>query len=215
MKKCLPFLLLTILWSSGLFAQTLISATLLGSRTKAQIAAQSGVPLVQYGAKFYRLLYTTTAINGTLDTASGLLAVPDNLTKVYPRLVYQHGTSGSRFDVPSYNATTGEGLLSEYYWLGWVSSLWLPIIWDWVLPKVFIHTSTRPAKPPSRLICCGLSTNIRHRTAFIPIRNFSSLVIRKAATRQWHCTGLLSRILRMNLRLQRRHQCLGRTAFPG
>lgn len=111
MKKCLPFLLLVFLASGSLSAQNLISATLLGSRTKAQLTAQFNVPLVQYGAKFYRLKYTTTAINGTLDTVSGLLAVPDNLNKVYPRLVYQHGTSGSKLDVPSYTATSGEGTI--------------------------------------------------------------------------------------------------------
>jgi len=107
MKKCLPLLLLAVLCGGSLFAQTLISATLLGSRTKAQITSQFNLPLIQYGAKFYRLQYTSTAINGTLDTVSGLLAVPDNLNKVYPRLVYQHGTSGSKLDVPSYTATTG------------------------------------------------------------------------------------------------------------
>ncbi len=111
MKKYLLFLLVVFLYNSGLIAQNLISATLLGSRTKAQIITQSGLSLVQYGVKFYRLTYTTPAINGTLDTASGLLAIPDNPNKVYPRLVYQHGTSGSKFDVPSYTATTGEGII--------------------------------------------------------------------------------------------------------
>lgn len=122
MRKYLPLFLLIFVYSGGLLAQNLISATLLGSRTKAQLTAQFNVPLVQYGAKFYRLKYTSTAINGTLDTVSGLLAVPDNLNKVYPRLVYQHGTSGSKLDVPSYTATSGEGTIGVLFaGLGYVT----------------------------------------------------------------------------------------------
>ena len=124
MRKYLPLFLLIFFYSGGLLAQNLISATLLGSRTKAQLTAQFNVPLVQYGAKFYRLKYTSTAINGTLDTVSGLLAVPDNLNKVYPRLVYQHGTSGSKLDVPSYTATSGEGTIGVLFaGLGYVAFL--------------------------------------------------------------------------------------------
>ncbi len=111
MNKHFLSFFLALVCGQGLFAQTLISATLLGTKTKAQITAQFNVPLINYGAKYYRIQYTSTAINGTLDTVSGLLAVPNDPTKAYPRLVYQHGTSGSKMDVPSYTSGSGEGTL--------------------------------------------------------------------------------------------------------
>lgn len=93
-----------------LSAQSLVSATFIGSKTAAQLVAEFNVPFIEFGAKYYRVLYTTPDVHGVLDTASGLIAVPDNPTKIYPRLVYQHGTSGSRQDVPSVNVTQdGEG----------------------------------------------------------------------------------------------------------
>ena len=122
MKKYLLFALLTCIWGNGLFAQNFISATLLGSKTKAQITAQFNIPLVQYGAKYYRIKYTSLAVNGLLDTVSGLLAVPNDPTKVFPRLVYQHGTSGAKLDVPSYTANAGEGTLGVLFaGLGYVT----------------------------------------------------------------------------------------------
>ncbi len=92
---------------SLLTAQNLVSSTFVGSRTAAQLIAEFNVPFVQFGAKYYKILYSTPDVHGVLDTASGLMAVPDDPTKIYPRLVYQHGTSGSRQDVPSVNVTQG------------------------------------------------------------------------------------------------------------
>lgn len=98
--------------TASLSAQKLVSATLLGSKTTAQLVAHFGVPFIQYGVKYYKVLYTTPDLKGVLDTASGLIAVPDNPARVYPRLVYQHGTSGSRQDVPSINVQqNGEGTI--------------------------------------------------------------------------------------------------------
>ncbi len=122
MIKHLLSILLALVCTTGLFAQTLVSATLLGTKTKAQITTQFNLPLIQYGAKYYRVQYTSTAVNGTLDTVSGLLAVPSDLSKVFPRLVYQHGTSGSKLDVPSYTAANGEGMIGLLFaGLGYVT----------------------------------------------------------------------------------------------
>ena len=106
-------------------AQTLVSATLLGSRTRAQLVAEFGVPIIQYGAKYYRITYTTTGLQGQLDTVSGLVVVPDDATRIFPRLVYQHGTSSSKLDVPSFNVVNGgEGIVGNLFaGLGYVALL--------------------------------------------------------------------------------------------
>jgi hypothetical protein len=98
---------------------------LLGSRTRAQLVSQFGVPLIQYGAKYYRITYTTTGMQGQLDTVSGMVAVPDDATRIYPRLVYQHGTSSSKLDVPSFNVVNGgEGVIGNLFaGLGYVALL--------------------------------------------------------------------------------------------
>lgn len=87
-------------------AQQLVSVLPLGSKTQAQLVSEFGLPLVQFGTNYYRITYTTTNVQGQLDTVSGLVALPDDTTKTYPRLVYQHGTSGSKLDVPSFTANS-------------------------------------------------------------------------------------------------------------
>lgn len=111
MRKLLPILL--FLCSPALFqAQTLISSTQLGTRTAQQLLAQFQIPFIQYGISYHRITYTTTGVQGQLDTVSGLVVLPTNPTKIYPTLVYQHGTSGNKLDVPSYNVNNnGEGTL--------------------------------------------------------------------------------------------------------
>lgn len=110
----------------ALSAQELVSSTLLGSRTKTQLTTQFSLPVIQYGARFYRITYTTADLQGLPDTVSGLVAVPDNPANAYPRLVYQHGTAGSKLGVPSFNAAQngGEGSIGLLFaGLGYVSLL--------------------------------------------------------------------------------------------
>ncbi len=114
-KRFSLFALLLVIWSSApsLYGQKLVSSTLVGSRTKTQLQTQFNLPFIQYGCKYYAVKYTTFDVKGKVDTASGLLTIPDDATKVYPRLVYQHGTSGSRNDVPSINVkSNGEGTVT-------------------------------------------------------------------------------------------------------
>jgi hypothetical protein len=99
--------LLLLLWLPSVRGQKMVSAQFLGSRTRAQIAAQFNNPLVQFGARFYRIIYTTKNTANQPDTVSGLIVVPQDSTRIFPRLVYQHGTSISRTDVPSFNILTG------------------------------------------------------------------------------------------------------------
>ncbi|MCC6280287.1 MAG: T9SS type A sorting domain-containing protein [Saprospiraceae bacterium] len=107
MKKTALFLALFL--CTALSAQNIVTTTLLGTKSQSQLLSQFGIPFIQYGVKYYRITYTTTNVQNALDTVSGLLVVPNNPNKVFPRLVYQHGTSGSKLDVPSYTVSNGEG----------------------------------------------------------------------------------------------------------
>lgn len=105
MKKHLYTLLLSItilIFARSVFAQdVLVDFTYLGSRTKAElflIFFQN----VEYDIDLYKLRYQTLDVNGQLDTASGLLVLPqvpaeDSL----PIVVYDHGTTSGPTDVPS------------------------------------------------------------------------------------------------------------------
>lgn len=56
---------------------------------------------VENGVDAYRITYSTTDLEGRLDTASGLLLIPQDIEVALPQAIYQHGTVGSRSDVPS------------------------------------------------------------------------------------------------------------------
>jgi Secretion system C-terminal sorting domain len=109
MKKTTLFLFVALFLTTALSAQNIVTSTLLGTKTQAQLLSQFDIPFIQYGVKYYRITYTTTNVQQALDTVSGLLVIPNNPNKVFPRVVYQHGTSGSKLDVPSYTASNGEG----------------------------------------------------------------------------------------------------------
>lgn len=83
-------------------AQQLISATAVGDKSKEALISEYNLPavFVKNGAKLYKVNYTTLDLQGVLDTASGLVAIPD-ITGTYPLLCYQHGTANSATDVPS------------------------------------------------------------------------------------------------------------------
>ncbi len=125
MQKIVLSLLFAVGISTGVSSQNLVSATLLGEKSQAELLIEFNIPFIQYGAKYYRVTYTTKSVQGSVDTASGLLTVPNNPSRIYPRLVYQHGTSGSKQDVPSINVLTGgEGRVGQLFaGLGFVAFL--------------------------------------------------------------------------------------------
>ncbi len=126
MQKIVFSLFIVVTFNTTLFSQNLVSATFLGQKSQAELFVEfNSLPFIQYGAKYYRITYTTKSVQGLVDTASGLLSVPDNPTRKYPRLVYQHGTSGSKQDVPSINVVTGgEGIVGQLFaGLGYVAFL--------------------------------------------------------------------------------------------
>lgn len=94
-------------FASLLCAQKVVSIQPLGSRTRSQIADRFKQPLAAYDVQCFRLIYITKNTAGQLDTVSGLVAVPLDPTRRFPRLLYQHGTASSRFEVPSFNVFTG------------------------------------------------------------------------------------------------------------
>lgn len=113
MRKIFSLFIAVLFLTQTVNSQELLSATLLGTRTKTQLISQFSLPLIQYGARMYRIEYTTTDLAGNPDTVSGLVTVPVSTTQIFPRLVYQHGTAGSTNDVPSFNAVSGgEGIIA-------------------------------------------------------------------------------------------------------
>jgi len=125
MNKNLLLFLLIVCLSPALRAQQFISSTLLGTKTQNQLTTVFNLPFIQYGVTYYRITYTTTNLQGQLDTVSGLLVAPNNNLKVFPRLVYQHGTAGSKLGVPSFNVNNdGEGQIGWLFaGLGYVALL--------------------------------------------------------------------------------------------
>ena len=62
------------------------------------------------GANTYKVTYETSDLDGETVIVSGLLALPEDLTKVHPLLCYQHGTAGTKEGVPS--RLESDGLIS-------------------------------------------------------------------------------------------------------
>lgn len=109
MLKSIFFSLFFCVLAALLPAQDLISYNLIGSKSQAQLIAQFNFPLIQYGVRYYKVTYTSPDLSGVQDTVSGLVVVPDTDTKIFPKLVYQHGTSSSKDNVPSRYGQAGGG----------------------------------------------------------------------------------------------------------
>ncbi len=86
----------------SLSGQTLVGVVPRGSYSAASIKNDFDQPLAYYDVQCFQLLYTTHNTAGQLDTVSGLVAIPLDPSRTFPRLLYQHGTSTSKTDVPSF-----------------------------------------------------------------------------------------------------------------
>jgi hypothetical protein len=104
--RTLP-ILCALVGISGLCAQKIVNVQPLGGRTRAQIADQFKQPLVNYDVQCFRLIYTTKNTAGQPDTVSGLVAIPLDPTRTFPRLLYQHGTATTKTGVPSFDVFSG------------------------------------------------------------------------------------------------------------
>lgn len=94
--------LLALLPSIPVKAQDyLVDFTYLGSRSKFELLILFGQP-VDYDVDLYKIRYKTLDVNGQLDTASGLLTLPQvPANTALPIVVYAHGTTSGPTDVPS------------------------------------------------------------------------------------------------------------------
>ena len=61
-----------------------------------------GFPTPAYTISTYDIKYQSQNSNGTLDTLSGLVSIPNSTTRAFPILSYQHGTGILDEEAPSY-----------------------------------------------------------------------------------------------------------------
>ncbi len=121
MKKLIFILTLLFIASLTIQAQDLVAVTFKGQRSKQQLINQFNNPLIQNAIKMYKITYTTPDLYGAQDTASGLFVIPIRDGDFnYPLLCYQHGTVGSRTDVPS-NLAGGYELAMVYGGMGYAT----------------------------------------------------------------------------------------------
>lgn len=104
MNKFLQFFLFLAMGHLG-FSQQLLNPSLVQSFTKEDINIYlflTGIPIqASHGVSLYKVNYLTPHLNGVIDTASGVVAIPTTSGFKWPVLFYQHGTANSRDDVPS------------------------------------------------------------------------------------------------------------------
>lgn len=116
MKKLLllPLLACTIFIAQ---AQTLVSKTLIGSFSKQELdslllerlGSEAAFFSTRYGVDAYKVVYNTYDHDSTIRSATGLLAVPNNISCDFMLVNYSHGTTSMQEDVPS--RLNGEGLV--------------------------------------------------------------------------------------------------------
>ena len=107
MNRIIYTLLLLAASVSIASGQYLISSEFRGIVTKLELEQLFGQEF-RTGVEKYKITYMTTGIHGEVDTASGLIVVPN--TRIEGKLAvvaYQHGTTDGPHDVPS---TEGSGL---------------------------------------------------------------------------------------------------------
>ncbi len=101
-KKITQLLLLFILTCQSVDAQGFLTVEHLEHFTPAQLFAKFlFITTFDYGADVYKVTYESTDLEGNSTIVSGMLAVPDDPTNIYPFACYQHGTAGFDQDVPS------------------------------------------------------------------------------------------------------------------
>ncbi len=110
MKNLLILLLLVLTQSAT--AQDLISSELLSKYNAVELLFQFGIP-ADHGVKVYKILYATPDVQGIQDTASGILVLPD-LEAILPMVVYHHGTTSPKENVPSRQSF----IIAELYFAG-------------------------------------------------------------------------------------------------
>ena len=99
--KKVYILMLLIAFSNALSSQYLISATYVNTTNPLGLSLATGLTL-SYDIDMYKMVYNTVDALGQPTIASGAFLVPSNTTCTdFPMLVYHHGTSLRKIDVPS------------------------------------------------------------------------------------------------------------------
>ncbi len=103
MNKKLPLTFFsTLLLALAISAQSFLTVEFLENRTSAELQATAlNLTTFPYGVNAYKVTYETTDLDGNPAIVSGLLALPDDMTKIFPLACYQHGTAGEKEGVPS------------------------------------------------------------------------------------------------------------------
>ena len=106
MKHALPYVLAiaTLLSAGSARAQDLVSVTPRDTLTspEASFRLQAFGLFPQYDVEIADVRYTMADIGGAIDTVSGAVARPlAPAGTAFPRLAYMHGTTATKFDVPS------------------------------------------------------------------------------------------------------------------
>ncbi len=84
------------------FSQKLVEVSPIETLTKEALQFVFGDSELKNGIEAYKVLYETPDIDGSIDTASGLLVIPLNVEDIaHPIVAYQHGTASDRTAVPS------------------------------------------------------------------------------------------------------------------
>lgn len=126
MRHFLQSIILLFIIHTTATSQQIVSVVEKGKFTKEQIISTFNVPLIKFGATYYKVTYTSVDAKGEPDILSGLLLVPDDVNFKYPALVYQHGTSDCKTCVPSRLGSSGgdEGKIGLLFaGMGFVSIL--------------------------------------------------------------------------------------------
>ena len=100
MRKLLLFLILVFSFYFGTNAQSLVSYEYVGAYSELELQSMYG-SMMEWPIEVYTIEYETNDVFGEVDTASGLVALPIGIGRTFPMCVFQHGTVGSKTEVPS------------------------------------------------------------------------------------------------------------------
>ncbi len=89
-----------LLFISSVYSQHINSVDQISSATAEEISKLIDFD-VPYGVHFYKITYHTTGSDDMSDIASGLIVIPDNDAQEFPLVIYHHGTSPAKDQVPS------------------------------------------------------------------------------------------------------------------
>ena len=93
-------LLFSFLFALPVYSQEVNNVEYISTATAQEISELLDYD-VPYGVRFYKMTYHTTGSDGMPDIASGLIVIPDNGVQEFSLVIYHHGTSPAKDQVPS------------------------------------------------------------------------------------------------------------------